>query len=273
MSFAIWRRYKANRKVSLSSVRKYAFEMLAGQWRRNGQPILVDDKGEPQDGFHRTLASFFSGASFPTYIVSDVPADPYGFAFIDIGKPRTAADALVIAGEDGLASVIAGAVKLAWRYDHKALRIIKPPRIREMTNFEIAVFVHGNKSLTDAAHLVAGTYGSAAKTIGNKPVATFFTWKAMELFDDDVLASYLEPLGLGANLPPDSPILAVRDRLRAVPDKQQEKLSDQHRLALLIKAFVMHTKGATVGRKGLSLRDNEPFPRLEDAEVMDIAAE
>jgi hypothetical protein len=273
IALAIWRGYKANRKISLSTVRKYVFAMLAGEWRKTGQPILIDEDGEPTDGYHRLIACILSGKPFPTFIVSDVPVDPYAFTFIDIGKGRSPADALTIAGQDGVASVIAGAVKLAWRYDNDALRIIKPPRIRDMTQYEIVVYVEANKSLVDSAHLVAGSYGAAMKTIGNKAVGTFFTWKARELFSDQAVEDFLIPLGLGANLAPDSPILACRDRLRAVAASRQEELSEQHRLALLIKAFVMHTNGVKVGKKGLSLRDNEKFPRLEDAEVMDTAAE
>ena len=40
---ALLRRNKQNRKVSLETVRKYARIMLAGEWRKTGQPGLLSE--------------------------------------------------------------------------------------------------------------------------------------------------------------------------------------------------------------------------------------
>jgi hypothetical protein len=265
MSEDFLRRNRTNRKVSFQTVRKYYYAMVNGEWRRTGQGLIFDATGKAQDLQHRCWAGYLGNVSFDTFIVTDVPPDADLFAYIDDNKPRSSADALFTSGMNGLSPMIAGAIKLAWRYDHNALAILKQPRVRDMSIREVLEFSRANPTLIASAHNLIGTYPKAVKVIGQKPVAVFFAWRAGEMYGEDALESFLVPLGSGALLAEDSPILALRNRLLAEQD-DESAMNQPRRLALLIKAFKLHRAGkAITGRSGLSLRDNERFPRFDGA--------
>jgi hypothetical protein len=281
MAEDLLRRNRGNRRPSLRYIRKYARAMLLKEWKRTGEPVLINIEGWVEDAAHRLWACYFSGATFPTYVVTDVPIEPNLFAFIDNGKSRSAADALYTAGNNGISSMVAAAVKVAWRYDNGALKVMSLPRIRDMEPIEVLHYVDGNKLLTDVGHILVGNYGKAVTTIGNKGVALFFAWKVAELYSKKTLDGFLGPLGSGANLDEASPILAVRNRLIAFGSPEDD-LKMQQVLGLLIKAFNMHVSGQTMkvtkrqGAEPLFLQDNEEFPRFldpEDHTSLPVAAE
>lgn len=271
MSEDLLRRYVNNRKPSLKYIKKYAAAMIAGDWKRTGQAILINQSGETEDAFHRCCASYFSGANFPSYVVSDVPVDKSLFVYIDDNRVRNVSDAIYTAGSNGLSSIIAGAVKIAWRYDHKAFSLSKQPRLRDITNPEALDYVQQNPKLGEAAHIMMGTYPRTVKVLGNKAVTAFFIWRAFEQHGFDVVNDFLVPLGTGANLDETSITLALRNRLLQVDDSD-ETLKVPQRLALLIKAFNLHVAGKKLNKQGLVLADNEKFPRIEDVAPMAAAA-
>ena len=263
MSEDFLRRNTTNRKVSLQTVRKYYQAMKAGEWHRTGQPLIVNKAGKAEDLQHRCWASYFGQVSFPSYVITDAPVDVDLFAYIDDCKPRSAADALQTSGMNGLSPAIAAAIKLAWRYDNKVLTILKQQRIREMSIPEVLDFGRANASIEEAAHFVITNHVKAVGAIGNKGVAVFFAWKVMTIYGVTVLEDFMFPLGSGANLGEDSPVLALRNRLLK-EDEDEAKMNQPRRLALLIKAFNMHLADKKVGNRGLYVRDNEKFPRFEE---------
>jgi len=267
------RRNRQNRKVSLTTVKKYARAMIDGQWKATGQGLLFDKDGWGVDLQHRCWAGYLSGCSFPSYIITDVEPDPVIFAYIDDNKVRSGADHLYTAGVNGLSAMVAGAIKIEWRYQHNALSIFaKRTALREITKPEILGFAQTHPDLANAAHILVSSYGRALKVIYDKDVAAFFAWKVLTKYDSTVLAEFLTPLGSGAELAAENPILALRNRLLS----EQDDLTKQHVLALLIKAFNMHVAGEkVVVKKGLHVRDNEPFPRFagDDGLESPVAAE
>jgi hypothetical protein len=260
------KRNKHNRKVSLETVRRYGRDMAAGEWRRTGQPGLIDENGEVFDIQHRAWASYLSGYGFPTYIITDIPVMPDMFAYLDGGKPRSAADALYTAGCNGLSTAIAAAIKLAHRYEHGGFGIIKQPKITALTSPEVLTYSRSHPTLADAAHVMAGTYNKAMRVIGNRGVAVFAGWKISENFGSKELEQFMVPLGSGANLVEDDPILALRNRLLSFQEGDED-LNSARRIALIIKAFKLHRQGRAAPRGGLHLRDNERFPSFEEPQL------
>lgn len=94
-----------NRPPSPSTVKKYAGQMQAGNWRLTRQPIIFARSGRIQDGQHRLLACVESGVSFQAYVAFG--DDEENFAFIDIGKGRTGADIFAINGVQNYAAMAA----------------------------------------------------------------------------------------------------------------------------------------------------------------------
>src|SRR5262245_12811859 len=95
-------RVGANRRPTEDTVKYYARQMIGGEWKKSGQPIIFSDRGVVLDCGHRLWASYLSGASFPTYLVGDVAHDDALFAYIDNSKARSPADALASAGLNGM---------------------------------------------------------------------------------------------------------------------------------------------------------------------------
>jgi hypothetical protein len=263
------RRNIANRKPSLQTVRKYYGAMKRGEWRRTGQPLLFNADGRAEDLQHRCWAAYLGRVSFPSYIITDVPTAPDIFAYIDDCKPRSAADALQTSGMNGLSNAIAQAIKLAWRYQHEALSILKRIPIEELSIPHVLDFSRANPALAEAAHFLVTNHAKALDVIGHKGVATFFVWKVIGLHDATTLHDFLHPLGTGANLDETSPILALRNRLLA----EAKELDPTHKLALLIKGFNVERAGKKVGKNGLYVRDNEAFPRFDEQGEMPLAAD
>jgi hypothetical protein len=266
------RRNEHNRKASLATVKKYYRAMKRGGWKPTGQPILVNQAGKLDDGAHRLLAAYFGKVTFRTYVVADVQVLPEMFAYIDDCKPRSAADALYTSGNNGLSGTIAQVIKLAWRWDAGALSVMsKQPRFQDASIPEVLDYANARPEMRDAVHLLVSNFGKAANVIGDKAVASLFLWKATELHGMEVVRPFLVSIGVGANLDSDSPILAFRERLREAEHDEDDDMPKERRLALLIKAFNLHIAGKKVGQRGLYVRDNEKFPRLEPQPMAEAA--
>lgn len=255
------RRNICNREPTLNHVKKLKYDMEHGNWRKTGQGLIFNDEGKLNEGQQRLLACYFGKLSFPTFIVTDVPSDePDLFAYYDDNRPRSAADALQTSGSNGIANHLATAVRFSDRYDREALGIISQPKIHKLTNREVLFYSRENASLSQTAHLIFGTYPKAISVIKERGIAIVFADRVIQLYGEPVLNAFLVSLGSGANLAEDDPILGLRNRLMTSND---DKLSKERVLALLIKAFNYHRAGKKLGKRGLYLADNEKFPRLE----------
>ena len=276
-------RNRGNRKVTLATLQKYAKNMLSGRWKRTGQGIVFDRNGKLLEGQHRLLACLFSGASFTTFVVTDASDEANIFAYIDNGKIRSASDALYTSGSNGCSKMLAAATKIAVRYEAGGYKVGSLPRMPELEPYEVMEYIQAHEGMIDAAHKLVGNFKKGMKVIGHEGVATFFSWQVIERYGINVLDGFMQPLASGANLAEDSPVLALRDRLRAAGD-DESKITLQQRLGLLIKGFGMYYCGETVMLKGnrkrnapkqqegLFLADNEDFPQFPPVEDMAEAA-
>lgn len=255
-----------NREYSWLTVKTYAADMKARDWQRTGETICVVN-GNLRNGHHRLMSGYLSQETFPCFVVTSAPQVHNVFAYYDSGKKRTAADALHIAGWNGAGKALAGAVaSLAMRYDAGVLGVTKQPRFKTPNSREVLDYVAQHPGLRDAAQLMMGTYPDAVEVIRSKPAAIFFAWLVTREHDETMLAEFCGPLGNGARLDEDSPILAARASLLA-PEEKGAKVPDRTRLAYVNKAFNLWAAGHRMPRvRGkvmpLSFGLNEPFPAI-----------
>jgi hypothetical protein len=85
-----------NRPAKPNKVQQFAADMAKDRWGLTGDTIKFETNGQLLDGQNRLSASAKSGKSFRTHVVFGI--DPALFGWMDIGKPRNAADVLHIAG-------------------------------------------------------------------------------------------------------------------------------------------------------------------------------
>jgi hypothetical protein len=265
-----------NRECSFSTAKAYASDMANRDWQPTGETINSSN-GVLGNGHHRLLAGLLSGQTFRCYVVVSAPSITNVFAYFDSGKKRTPADALHIAGWNSSSKALASAIaNLAVRYDNGVLGVGKQPRAKPVNARDVLRYMQHHGDFRDAAQLMLGSYPEAVAVIRSKSAAIFFAWLVLRAYDEATLRDFCEPLGTGALLEEDSPLLAARAKLLA-PEVKGNKMPDRTRLAYVCKAFRMHIAGQKMPRtrggrvQPLGLEVDEAFPRI-DPPVAEVEA-
>ena len=262
---------KANRRPTLKTVQYYGRQMRSHGWKKTGQPILFDTGGHLLDAGHRLWASYLSGASFPTYVIGDVPEDPNVFAYIDAGKSRTAADALATAGLNGLSKRLATVVSMAMHFEHGLYTPSTKRSLDKVSPIEVVHYVQDHENLRLGARLMAGEYKAAAKVLAHGDVASFVAYQIIERHGEDTLDTFMNELGHEADEPVEgSPVVALR-KVMAEDANSRETMQKHQVLGHVIKAFNSWINQEQV--KKITLKVNEPFPRFVGPQPTQQAAE
>ena len=118
-----------NRDFSLAKANYYAEAMKRGDWKLIHQGLAFYRDGKIADGQHRTAAVAISGTTqkfvmFPSFGDGDVDA-------IDVGKPRSAADAVQLLGfEEPRLKAIVSKVVMDYEHEVENGRKLKPTVIQ-----------------------------------------------------------------------------------------------------------------------------------------------
>jgi hypothetical protein len=213
-----------------------------------------------RDAYHRCRACYLSGASFKTFVVTDVEPTPDLFAFVDNGKSRTDADALETAGMNGLSATIAATVKIAVKYERGAYHPHHKTRIPRMTPIEVLDYVRNRPDLHDAVNAIVSEHKQVLADLmpRKKDVACFAGWQITKGHGEDVVDEFFEAMGDEEVV--QGPIGLLRAKLRADADGRAE-LSKKEVLAFIIKAFNAWRGGRSMRR--LILGTDEPFPQFD----------
>jgi hypothetical protein len=251
---------KANRHISLATVAYYARQMMEGKWKATGEPIIITSDGVMRDAYHRCWSSYLSGASFRTFVVTDVEPTPDLFAFIDNGKARTDTDALETAGMNGLSAIIAATVKIAVKYERGAYHPQSRTRIPRMTPIEVLDYVRERPDLHDAVNVVISEHKQVLAELmpHKKDVACFAGWQITKGHSELITEEFFTDLGKEHTV--QGPIGLLRAKLMADADGRTD-LSKKEVLAFIIKAFNAWYEGRSMRR--LILGTDEPFPEFD----------
>lgn len=106
-----------NRPLRKRGIRSFSQQMTAGNWRVNGQGIIISKTGTLLDGQHRLFGVIESGKPLETVLITGV--EDSVFDTIDTGKARSNSDIFYIGGADTVKSpVIAPAISLDMTIKH-----------------------------------------------------------------------------------------------------------------------------------------------------------
>lgn len=235
-----------NRPLDERYVTQLSNEMIAGRWKFTGEPVIFSDKGL-LNGQHRLSAIVASGKAQRMLVVSGVAQD--AFDAIDIGKRRSVADILSIAGEqDGkrLASTLSLLLKyLTGNMKNRSFRVT-PQQAEELLRKEPDVVMAVNK----------------IKELGGKPIMPFSVLAACYFLfaklDQARADKVIEWLSTGAGMETGNPILLLRERvLQKAPGT---RMSSEYQFGLLVKTWnaLRENKPMTVLRLG----PKEEFPAV-----------
>jgi hypothetical protein len=243
-----------NRNLRETVWKRYARDMEAGRWELNGESIKRCEEDDTLDGQHRLKAIVVSGCTIESIVVTGLPHATQ--ETVDRGMPRNIADALRLRGEQS-ANVLAGAICQAI--------VLQSPLPGKEADFwpstgEAVRYLDEHPEIR--ASVTATTHASDAL---RAPQTTFACLHHLfSALDEEDASAFFAGLATGADLLPDSPILALREALlrewvapRRMPRNRFQAIS--------IKAWNAWRRGAPVRllKWKTGGANPEAFPRPE----------
>ena len=222
-------RNPGNRKVKQGKVVELGKDMIGGNWKLNGEAIIVSDDGLLNDGQHRCAAVVECKIPVQVVITFGVPRDSRDT--LDQGSMRSAADYLDMHGVES-AKHLAGAARALWQY--QKFGFIRMTSMRHApTRTEIKQVALEHPSLGRSVRFVSRR---GVKAIGSVSLLAFchfcFRKAAGEMAADYFMDALLE----GASLKRGDPILYVRNRFIA----EKSRMKSEEKVELLFRAWNAH---------------------------------
>lgn len=239
------------RKIAGQNLAKIESDMLNDRFRLNGEPIIVGASGKLLDGQHRLCSSVNTKKGFWSVVVRGV--DDECFHIINVGKGRTLADVLKIAGEVNCSNLSATICRVVeYLRDSKS---VGGSRHRAVSTAEAMDTLAMMPKLRDSVS--ATCFISSGEVIHTTRIAWLHCLTHEECPKE--AKEFFAKLQTGEMLSVHSPIYLLRARM--IADKQSKaKLRTREVLALLVKTWNAYITGQTL--KQLKWSMDEPFPTL-----------
>ena len=193
-----------NRPATRQVVDRYARLMTEGAWALTGEPIILSASGNLLNGQHRLMGCVKAGVAFPTLMVFGIADD--AFAFMDIGKTRSAADLFGIHGVPQ-ASLVAGANMWLWRHEHCDMG--SPSTVNKPTNEELYEYYLANNEI--AKSLTVGGRFHVCKLASPSLMTALHCLCARR--NRQQADDFFEKVATGINLTAREPATKLRDKL------------------------------------------------------------
>jgi hypothetical protein len=240
------RRNDHNRGIKQVKAAQYAADMRDGRWAFNGEPVIIADTGELNDGQHRMQAIIDANTSLPFLFVFGLARDSR--ETVDQGAARGAADYLGMGGTEN-ASTAATIARLVLAYERSGGQVIDT---REITNSEVVARVRDDAAIAASARF-AVSMGRHARQYVAGTVIGFCHYLFVRIDEQDA-ADFLAQVSTGEGLKSGCAAIAVRERLLAVGKSRQLKA------AILFRGWNFFRRDMRV--KTTSLPATMPLPAL-----------
>jgi hypothetical protein len=242
-----------NRPVRAGTVKRYAVQMSAGEWKLTGDTIKLATDSTILDGQHRLLACVEAEKPFEAYIVTGLSPEVYDL--IDAGLPRRTSDALHISGEVSVALLAAA---LGWLYRFEKGTLPHTFQGPKMTAHQAMELLRRHPGMREFVRLANGTHQLAA--IGSTSIIAF-CYYLFSSQDAALATDFFGKLATGAQLEPDEPVYLLRERLLKEKD-QFAKVPKNAIVSLYFRAWI-YTKAGKRPKTLLSWRSGtEKFPDI-----------
>lgn len=224
-----------NRKIKARRVDDFARDMLAGNWKLNGEPIIVSSNGELNDGQHRCAAVVASKVPVLTFMVFGVTRDSQDT--LDHGTARSPGDDLALHGHTDTVT-LAAAARMLWQWRQYGTCMYSGQNAP--TRVELMQTVDASPGLSRSVALVSAK-GPKAKALGSVAMLAFCHFAFRTVAHETDVAHFFDALVEGENLKRGDPILNARNRL--ITDRSV--LSREQKIELIFRAWNAHRKGET----------------------------
>lgn len=228
-------RNPSNRKLTESLVENYTHEIAGGRWAFNGEPIIVSNTGELNDGQHRCHGVI--GAQKAIDVLMVVGVERGTRTTLDQGKARTVGDYLTMEGRS-YANVLGAVAGYVWQFRNRGM-LASGSRTRA-TKGEVMETVSQNKGLERS---VATVHVKGADAAGGKSVLAFAHFILGSINRDDA-DYFVHALITGAGLKAGDPVLYVRNRLI----NERGRLRANEKAELIFKGWNAWRRGDRISR-------------------------
>lgn len=237
-----------NRPLNEDFVLSLAQAIESGEWKLNGESIIIADDGSVIDGQHRLEAIVLSGKAIASLVARGV--DPAAFETVDVGMKRTAGHMLAIDGEKNC-NALASAASHAWRYEND--RLFGTGRGARPRTAQLRQWIKANPGIRDSLAIAMKAHPVLTTGLGG---ALHFLFAKKDRAAADL---FFEKLASGEGLRKTQGVYLFRERLLANKGSRV-KMTTPLILALAIKAFNAHCNGDNL--RCLKWAETEDFPKI-----------
>lgn len=246
---ALLNRNPNNRQMMRSVVEQYAHDIAIGAWEMNGEPVIVSDTGELNDGQHRCQAVLDSGSTIPIVIIVGVPRETR--MTLNRGRARTVGDYLAMDGHSA-GNVLGAVAMLVWMYNYKGY--VWTGTSTRATKSEILEVFNSHKAAIKRS--VDLTNDKAAIAVGGKTVLAFCHYAVSQVGKREDADHFILSLMHGAGLKVGNPMLYARNRII----NERGVMKTPEKVELIFRAWNAWRTGAHTTRLWLQ---GSVFPALE----------
>jgi hypothetical protein len=277
-----------NRQINFGTMRGYALDIMAEQWKKTGQTVIVGKSGRLLDGAHRLWACYLTGIAIDVFVVLEVDdiEEPNLFAYIDQIRKRSGGDALATAGRNGLSERVSNVImKFAKPDAEGVLSLDGRPKGYHVSTIDVLDYDTSHPDLNTITHLIDRQYKGAVSLLQGMP-ATYLAYQIFVEHGYPVLHSFMQVLCSDTDsLPVGHPVRALYtvmelDKKARVAGKDTKKgqaaranmLRQEKVLAYAITAFNLTLQRQSVDKLSLPLQEFPHVVKRADLSGIDAAA-
>lgn len=238
------------RTLSWGWVKFLARQITQGQWKVNGETIILSYTGKLLQGQHRLQAIVMTGIAIESLVVMDMDEGVYGT--LDQVKPRSPADLLKELGYK-YCNRLAATAQFIERYNVGDFNFTGVRKFGKFSSLEVLGMVEKYPGVCDAIDATR----ALARVMPPSAGAGLYYLCAQK--DETLAGLFYNTLGNGVGLKENEPVYQLREKLLKHRSGEID-LKSGYIAALTIKAWNLTRTGRKV--KGLKFANDETFPNI-----------
>lgn len=238
-----------NRNVNATNLAFLTKEIKDGNFKYNGESIIISEHGTLMDGQHRLMAAVAANMSITVNLVLGVVEDC--MSTINTGKPRGGADVLSMFDVKNSHATAATIKKILERYNLQITAV--DGRKIKIANHQILEFYNSKKEII----IEIIDFSNHLFNVGTKILTPAYISGFIYLmsYEDNIGAiEFFREIMTGVKLR-DSNVAQIM-RTRLINEKiSKSKMTEKHKAQMIIKAIRLYS--ANLSRKFLRINDDE----------------
>lgn len=243
-----------NRPMKPAKIKKYAEDLSAGLWGLTGDTIKFGNDLRLKDGQNRLSASVRTGLPLLTHVVFGI--DPELFVRMDIGKNRSGADVFAISGVS-YANHVAAAIR--W-----LLILTGDDPTDRGAQFSNEDLLNAYRDKFDAARLERSIQSALeVRRRCHHPVGPLAALHYLFSEGNQRKAdAFYEEWASGRGIRVRAPSRYLQKRLVEIASASNNRVHENIRNALIIKAWNAYLAGRTVSKAEMQHAASDPLPEI-----------